>query len=100
MNLEQLKTKYVMDAKVTPRENRKFQIFLRGQKTPFFSSENESRFLEQIKHLDKLSDDGKGTPYEAYKDGKLYKRLTGIVNAINKDYSKKIDYQRSRQRNR
>lgn len=89
MTLDAIKEKYAMDAKLIPREKRKFQIFLRGEKQPFFSSENESRFIEQLKRLDKLSDEGKGTPYEAYKDGKLYKRLTGVINAINKDYSKR-----------
>ena len=89
MTVDEIKNKYAMDAQVKPRGNRKFQIFLRGQSTPFFSSEDESRFLAQIKRLDKLSEEGKGTPYEAFKDGKLYRRLTGIINAINKDYSKK-----------
>lgn len=78
MNINEIKRKYCVDAGLDFK-SRPYQIFIKGESKPFFSTEDESRFNEQIKRLKKLAEEGRGKAYVAYKMVNQYhsRLLTG-----------------------
>lgn len=90
MTRDEMNLKYCMDALPPSRDKRKYQIILRGESKPFFSSENEQRWREQIKRLDNLIAQGKGTAYTAYENGKAVRSQNGMQVAIQKEYAKRM----------